>query len=197
MQHFIPSLLSPLWITHTHSTRYIWSSTLRYLIITDLEILPASRFSPVSVFQGEVLTSLPFFKQFPQSVPNSPSLTITAAIPKNLTGSRQSFMKRGFHTVTVNSLDVLHVILGCREALVDSSFVNGDKAIPHWFSCVRKTVVQSYSRSLSLTVECKGELWLNNSSQTSTYTLTHTFRTHNAVGKLLKLPPTRARPCAF
>lgn len=131
----------------------------------------------------------------------NPSLThrLSQSLPptQNLTGSRLSFMKCGFHTVTVNSLDVLHVILGCRKALVDSSFVNGDKAIPHWFSSVRKTVVQSYSHSLSLTVECKGELWLNNSSQTCAYTLTHTLRTHNAVGKLLKLPPTRERPCAF
>lgn len=121
----------------------------------------------------------------------SPFLTITAAIPKS---DRKSLMWCVCHTVTgVNSLDVLHVMLSCREALVDSSCRERSRShFPRRFSCVfcGKTVVQSYSRRLSLTAECKGELWLNNSSQSSTFTHSHT---HSAVGKLLKLSPPLER----
>lgn len=59
--------------------------SLKYLINTNLETLPSSWSYLVSVFQGEVLSSLCLFfkKQSPQSVPNSPFLTITATILKS------------------------------------------------------------------------------------------------------------------
>lgn len=95
--------------------------SLPSLINTNRETLSTNWFSPVSVFQGTVLISLPFLQSF-----LSPSVAPRFSQPQlpslNLTCSRKSFMQCDFPTVAgVNSLDVLHVILSFREALVDSS----------------------------------------------------------------------------
>lgn len=85
----------------------------------------------------------------------------------------------------VNSLGVLHVILSFLEAIVDLS--PWTKLWPFRIdSHVLGRGSFRVTHSLSPT-ECKGELWLNNSSPTGTYT--RTLHTYNVVGTLLKLPP--------
>lgn len=78
------------------------------------------------------------------------------------------------------------------------TLVNGVVAVLHWFSCVRKTVVQSYSHS-PLPTECKGEPWLNNSSQTSTHTrsLTHTLQHIMQWENCSDYPPQERGPVLF
>lgn len=126
MQHFIPRQSS---LDNTHT---LYKVNLILCELTFSKIPDKHRswvFTYILVFssvsfsrRGAYFTA--FYKR--NSFLN-PSLThrFSQSLPPslNLTWSRKSFMLRDLPTVTgVNSLDGLHVILSCHEALADSSF---------------------------------------------------------------------------
>lgn len=153
----------------------IWSS----LINTNRETS-----SPSQCQFFTVLISLPFLLKFSQSVPVAPLFFLFF-----LPAVQSDMFQKVIYAVWLCRSELIRCIT-CQTRFYSPGscgfvLASGVAAVPHWFSCVRKTVVQRYSQSVS-----------HSGSITHRRTHTHTH-TYNAVGKWLKLPPTRARPCAF